>query len=188
MATNTQTPLTYQEYFDLPESDDRYELMDGELYMAPTPIPEHQDFLAELFTMIRTFVRKNSIGRAYIAPLAVALSEYVVLQPDMMFISNERLGIIKWGQYVQGAPDLAVEVLSPSTTRHDRVVKRELYARYGVREYWNADINHGTIEVNVSGGESFTTASVYGEGDTFESTLLPGLEVDISAVFESARI
>lgn len=188
MATNTQAPLTYQEYFDLPESDDRYELIDGELYMAPTPIPEHQDFLAELFTMIRTFVRENSLGRAYIAPLAVALSEYVVLQPDMMFISNERLGIIKWGQYVQGAPDLVVEVLSPSTTRHDRVVKRELYARYGVREYWIADINHGTIEVDISGGESFITAGVYGEGDTFESTLLPGLEVDISAVFESARI
>ena len=188
MATNTQARLTYEDYFDLPESDDRYELIDGELFMAPTPIPEHQDFLAELFTMIRAFVRENGLGRAYIAPLAVMLSEHVVLQPDMMFISNERLDIIKWGQYVQGAPDLVVEVLSPSTTRHDRVVKRELYARYVVREYWIADIVGKTIEVNVSEREAFSVASVYGEGDIFESPLLTGLKVDISGVFESAMI
>ena len=188
MATNTQARLTYQDYFDLPESDGRYELIDGELYMAPTPIPEHQDFLAELFTMIRAFVREHRLGRVYFAPLAVALSEYVVLQPDMMFISNERLEIIKWGHYVQGAPDLVVEVLSPSTTRHDRTVKRELYARYGVREYWIADVIGRTVEVNVYEGDKFTAAGIYGEGETFESPLLPGLMVDISGVFERAMI
>lgn len=190
MVSKTQARLTYQDYFDLPESDERYELIDGELYMAPTPIPEHQDFLAELFTMIRAFVRENRLGRAYIAPLAVALSGHVVLQPDMMFISNARLSIIRWGQYIQGAPDLVVEVLSPSTTRRDRTVKRDLYARHGAREYWIADIVARTIEVHVAQGGSgaFLPAVVYGEGDVVKSPLLPNLEIDVSGVFESARL
>ena len=84
--------------------------------------------------------------------------------------------------------DLVVEVLSPSTERIDRTVKRERYARFGVREYWIADIVHRTIEVNVSDGEGFEVAGVYGEGDLFASPLLPELEIDVSGVFKSAMI
>ena len=188
MATNAQARLTYQDYFDLPESDERYELIDGELYMAPTPIPEHQIFLFYLTKVVEEFITGHGLGRVIIAPQDVILSDDVVLQPDMMFVSNERLHIIKWGQYVQGAPDLVVEVLSPSTARHDRTLKRERYARFGVREYWIADIVGRTIEVNVSSGDKFEVVGVYGEGDIFESPLLTGLEVDISGVFENARI
>ena len=105
-----------------------------------------------------------------------------------MFVSNERIHIINWGHYVQGAPDLVAEVLSPSTERFDRTVKRERYAKFGVREYWIADIIARTIEVNVSDGDEFAMAGVYGEGEAFEYPLLPGLTVDISGVFESAMI
>ncbi len=188
MATNTQARLTYQDYFDLPESDDRYELIDGELYMAPTPIPEHQIFLFYLTKVIEEFVTKHELGRVIISPQDVILSEDIVLQPDMMFVSNERMHIIRWGQYVQGAPDLVVEVLSPSTSRHDRTLKRERYAKFGVREYWIADIRAKTIEVNVLGDGNFTVAGLFGEGEPIESPLLPGLKIDISDVFESARI
>lgn len=188
MATNTQARLTYQDYFDLPESDDRYELIDGELYMAPTPIPEHQIFLFYLTKVIEEFVTKHELGRVIISPQDVILSEDIVLQPDMMFVSNERMHIIRWGQYVQGAPDLVVEVLSPSTSRHDRTLKRERYAKFGVREYWIADITAKTIEVNVLGDGNFTVAGLFGEGEPIESPLLPGLKIDISDVFESARI
>ena len=188
MATNTQTRLTYQDYLDLPESDERYELIDGELYMAPTPIPEHQIFLYYLAKVVEEFITRNRLGRIIISPQDVIIHEDIVVQPDMMFVSNERLHIIKWGHYVQGAPDLVVEVLSPSTARYDRTLKRERYARFGVREYWIADIVARTIEVNVSVGSTFTIASVYGEGETVESPLLPGLEFDMREVFESARL
>ena len=188
MATNTQARLTYRDYFDLPESDERYELIDGELYMAPTPIPEHQIFVYYLAKVIEEFVTRHRLGRMIISPQDVVLSDDIVVQPDIMFVSNERLHIIKWGQYVQGAPDLVVEVLSPSAERFDRTVKRERYARFGVREYWIADIVGRTIEVNVSSGDKFEVVGVYSEGDAFESTLLTGLEIDISGVFKSAMI
>ena len=187
MATNTQARLTYQDYLDLPESDERYELIDGELYMAPPPIPDHQGFLGELHVTLHTFVRENRLGRVYFAPIGVVLSDDDVFQPDMIFISNERLNIIKRG-FVQGAPDLAVEVLSPSTARRDRILKRERYARFGVREYWIADIVARTIEVNILSGDEFTTAGVYGEGDTLVSPLLPGFSMDVSGTFENATI
>ena len=187
MATNPQVRLTYQDYLDLPESDDRYELIDGELRMVPAPVPDHQDFLGELYVIVRTFVGENSLGRVFFAPLDVVLSEDDVFQPDLIFVSNERLNIIT-RQNVVGAPDLVVEVLSPSTERIDRTVKRERYARFGVREYWIADIVHRTIEVGVSDGERFAVAGVYGEGKILESPLLPGLKVDISGVFESVTI
>ena len=103
MATNTQARLTYQDYLDLPESDERYELIDGELYMAPPPIPEHQGFLGELHVTLHTFVRENRLGRVYFAPIGVVLSDDDVFQPDMIFISNERLNIIKRG-FVQVRP------------------------------------------------------------------------------------
>ena len=188
MATNTQARLTYQDYFDLPESEDRYELIDGELYMAPTPIPEHQIFVYYLAKVIEEFVTRYRLGRMIISPQDVVLSDDIVVQPDIMFVSNESLHIIKWGHYVQGAPDLVVEVLSPSTERFDRTIKRERYANFGVREYWIADIVGRTVEVNASSGDKFEVVGVYGEGDTFESPLLPGLTVDISDVFENAMI
>ena len=188
MATNTQARLTYRDYLDLPESDDRYELIDGELYMTPPPIPEHQGFLGELYVALHIFVRENRLGRVYFAPIGVVLSDDDVFQPDMIFISNERLHIIKRRRYVQGAPDLTVEVLSPSTARRDRTLKRERYAKFGVREYWIADIVARTIEVNVLSGDEFTTAGVYGEGDALVSSLLPGFSMDISNTFEQAIV
>ena len=188
MVTRTQTRLTYQDYLNLPESDERYELIDGVLYMAPTPIPEHQIFLFYLAKVVEEFITKNQLGRIIISPQDVIIHEDIVVQPDMMFVSNERLHIINWGHYVQGAPDLVVEVLSPSTSRYDRTLKRERYARFGVREYWIADIVGRTIEVNVSDGSEFTVTGVYGEGEIVKSPLLPGLKIDISGVFEDARI
>ena len=188
MTSKTQARLTYRDYFDMPESDDRYELIDGELYMTPPPIPEHQGFLGELHVKLHTFVRENRLGRVYFAPIGVVLSDDDVFQPDMIFISNERLNIIRRGRYVQGAPDLAVEVLSPSTARRDRILKRERYARFGVREYWIADIVARTIEVNVLSGDEFRTAGVYGEGDMLVSSLLPRFSINVGYTFEQAIV
>ena len=183
-----QTRLTAQDYFDLPESDEQYELIDGELYIVAPPIPEHQDFLAEIFTVIRVFVRENRLGKVYFSPIGVVLSDDNVFEPDMIFISSERLHIINWGRAVEGAPDLVVEVLSPSTASRDRTIKRERYAQFGVREYWIADIVARTIEVNVLNGNEFTTVGVYGEGDELVSALLPGFRLDIGDTFRNAML
>ena len=188
MAASTRARLTYQDYFDLPESDDRYELIDGELYIAPAPIPERQLFLYYLAKAIEEFATRHGLGITLIAPLDVVLSDDDVFQPDIVFVSNERRSIIKKGLNIQGAPALVVEALSPSTAQRDRTLKRERYAKFGVREYWIADIVGGTVEVNVSEGETFSVAGVYGEGDALESPLLPGLKIDASGVFDSARI
>ena len=187
MATNTQPRLTYRDYFDLPESDERYELIDGVLYMSPPPTPDHQGFLFVLTLALGNFVVERGLGRIYFSPIGVVLSDDDVLQPDLIFIATERLNIIT-GNYVLGAPDLVVEVLSPSTARRDRTVKREMYERSGVREYWLVDIGNRSIEVNAGSEVGFATVEVYGEGDVLASSLFPGFSMDISSAFESARI
>ena len=188
MTTNTQTRLTYQHYLDLPETDDRFELIDGELHMAPTPVPEHQLLLGEIYSLIRDFLRENNIGRVIISPQTVILSDDTVVQPDMMFISNARMDIIRWGQYVRGAPDLVVEVLSPSTQRYDRTLKMQLYAAHGVQEYWIADIAARSIEPHTLQDGAFTSLGVHTEGGAFQSPLLQGLTIDIRRLFQNAMI
>ncbi len=187
MTTQSRTRLTYWDYMALPESDERYELIDGELRVVPAPVPNHQGFLGDLHILVHTFVRDNRLGRVYFAPIDVVLSEYNVVQPDLIFVSNERLDIIT-DRNVRGSPDLVVEVLSPSTNRFDRNVKRECYEKYGVREYWMADIERRTIEVLALVDGEFASLGEYGEGEALESRVLPRLEIDVSGVFESAMI
>ena len=187
MTSKTHARLTYRDYFDLPESDDRYELIDGVLYMSPPPIPDHQGFLFVLTLALGNFVVERGTGRIYFSPIGVVLSDDDVLQPDLIFIATERLNIIT-GNYVQGAPDLVVEVLSPSTARRDRTVKREIYETSGVREYWLVDTRNRSIEVNAASEVGFVTVGVYGEDDVLVSSLFPGFSIDVSSAFESARI
>ena len=187
MATEQQVRLTYRDYLDMPESDDRYELIDGELCMSPPPIPEHQGFLFVLTLALGNFVVEHRLGRIYFSPIGVVLSDGDALQPDLIFIATERLNIIT-GNYVQGAPDLVVEVLSPSTARRDRTVKREIYEGAGVREYWLVDMRNRSIEVNAASDAGFVTVGVYGRGDVLVSPLFPGFSMDVSGAFESARI
>ena len=127
------------------------------------------------------------MGRIYFSPIGVVLSDDDVFQPDMIFIFNERLSIIT-GNYVTGAPDLVVEVLSPSTAQRDRTIKRERYERFGVREYWLVDMRNRNIEVNAASEAGFVTAGVYGEGDVLVSPLLPGFSMDVSNTFERAIV
>ncbi len=184
MVTNPQVRLTVQDYLDIPDEDEnRYELIDGRLYMAPAPSWEHQESSANLLSMLRDFVRANELGRVVASPIDVFLSDGDVLQPDIVFISNERLEIIR-SDGLHSAPDLVVEVLSPSTARIDRTLKRERYAMFDVKEYWQADPIARTIIVLRARDGAFEQAGVFTEGMTIEMPLLPGLRVDVSAVFD----
>lgn len=173
--------FNYRDYCLLPE-DKRYELIDGELYMAPAPSIRHQTILRSLESLIWPFVRDNRLGQVYFAPVDVILSDEDVVQPDLLFVAQSRRGIIS-ERGCEGPPDLVVEVLSPSTQGRDRELKRKVYARYGVREYWLVDPEAGTIQVMGLEAEDFGSRGVYGQGTEVRSQVIPGLTLLVSQVF-----
>ena len=184
MVTNPQVRLTVRDYLDIPEEDEnRYELIDGELYIAPAPSWEHQESIGNLYSILRDFVRANGLGRVVASPIDVFLSDEDVLQPDIVFVSVERLDIVH-SDGVHGAPDLVIEMLSPGTEQRDRTLKRERYETFDVGEYWQADPIAKTIIVLRPQNGTFEQTGVYTEGMTLETPLLPGLRVDVSAVFD----
>ena len=184
MVTNPQVRLTVRDYLSIPEDDEnRYELIDGDLYMAAAPSWEHQESIANLLSALRDFVRANGLGRVVASPLDVFLSDEDVFQPDIIFVSVERLGIIH-SDGVHGAPDLVVEALSPGTERRDKTLKRERYAMFDVKEYWQADPIAKTIVVLRARYGTFERVGEFGEGMTLETPLLPGLRVDVSEAFD----
>jgi Uma2 family endonuclease len=187
MATKTQIRFTYEDYKSLPYSErQRFELLEGELIpMAPSPGEAHQSVSGELEFQLRRFVKEHQLGQVYDAPFDVVLGEpgeEQIVQPDILFVSKSRQRIIHEDE-IRGAPDLVVEILSPSTEEKDRVFKRRLYAKYGVKECWLADPDSQTIEVLALGKRGYERAGLYEKDQTLESPLLPGLYISLSEVF-----
>ncbi len=176
--------FTYEDYLNTPE-DTRYELLDGELAMTPAPGELHQSVSILLGSKLFQFASENNLGRVYHAPFDVVLSDLDVVQPDLLFVSNERGSIIT-PENVQGAPDLIVEILSASTATRDRTFKRVLYARHGVGEYWMVDTEEKTITVLLPGKRGLVVADVYGKGETLTSATLQGFKLNIDEVFQVA--
>ena len=175
--------FTYEDYKNLPESEtQRYELLEGELVMVPAPSFEHQSISIHLEVRLYEFVRRRDLGIVLDAPLDVVLSEENVVQPDILFISKARRKIIH-KEEIRGAPDLVVEILSPYTAGRDRTLKKKLYARYGVKEYWLVDPEEKTIEVLKLGQRGFERFAVYKRPDTLQSPLLAGLQIPLREVF-----
>jgi Uma2 family endonuclease len=162
--------LTYEDYAKTPD-DERYELIDGELLMVPSPNRPHQWTVIHLGTRLIAFVEENDLGEVYFAPFDVVLSDTNVVQPDVIFVSRERLGIITHAN-IQGAPDLVVEVRSPSTAYRDLTIKRRLYAEHGVKEYWMVDPEARTITVLLLRNGDFEEVGIYQKGQTLSSPTL----------------
>jgi len=150
--------LTYDDYAALPADGRRYEIHDGELSVTAAPSPQHQMVSLNLVRLLDQHVRTTSLGKVLYAPLDVILSETSVVQPDIVYVSQDRLGTIS-GRGIEGAPMLIVEILSPSTTRIDRRTKRELYARHGVPCCWLVDPESRAIEVLALGAEGYSLAA-----------------------------
>jgi Uma2 family endonuclease len=186
MATKAQIKFTYEDYKSLPESETkRYELVGGELVMVPSPDPEHQDIVGNLFRVLSVHVRRHRLGKVYLAPLDVVLGEgeeAEVVQPDLLYISPQRQDIIAQKE-IRGAPDMVVEVLSPSTAQRDRTLKKKLYAKYGIQEYWLVDPEAQTVEVLTLGQRGYERAGLYTKNETLESPLLVGLRIPLDEVF-----
>ena len=175
--------VTYDDYARLPEGA-AYQLIQGELIMAPAPLPTHQDTVGNIFVALTNFAHSRKIGRVFVAPIDVYLGPGDTLQPDVIFISRERFAIIG-EKKVEAAPDLVVEVLSPGTAYYDLKKKKRLYEQAGVREYWVVDRLDKSVEVFVLEKHAFTLLQrIEGEGCVV-SHILPGLNLDLSDVFTS---
>ena len=181
VAQATRPKFTYVDYLIAPD-DARYELLDGELVMSPSPNRLHQSASLYLSHNLAGLVISARIGYIFAAPFDVILSDTNVVQPDIMFVSNARARIIT-DDNIRGAPDLVVEILSPSTAERDRNFKRSLYALHGVKEYWLADTRRKTIEQLLLDGDEFRLAGVFGMGDTLVSPTLNGYALNMSDVF-----
>ena len=181
MDLSTSVRFTYRDYLNLPE-DRRYELIDGDLLMSPSPSERHQRILLELALVLTTFVKVHRLGRVYVAPFDVVLSDTDVVQPDILFVSGERASRIG-EKAVHGSPDLVVEILSGSTADRDRTVKAKLYSRAGVRELWLLDPDAKTFEILVNTESGFRRDSISEVGRVARSPLLPGLEIEVVELF-----
>ncbi|MGH9260812.1 MAG: Uma2 family endonuclease [Acidimicrobiales bacterium] len=130
----------------MPDDGRRYEVIGGELFVTPAPSPRHQTVLGRLYVALFTYVERHGLGRVWVAPLDVVLGPMTLVEPDILFVRAARLVVVT-ERDVAGAPDLAIEVLSPSTVRTDRGRKRALYQEQGVGEYWVVDPEEGAVEI-----------------------------------------
>src|SRR4030067_3847920 len=177
----TAIKFNYQDYLQLPE-DKRYEIIDGDLFMVPSPNEAHQRFLVTLTNIMVNYVRKNKLGSIYCAPFDVLFSEEDIVQPDIIFISNKNKNIITKNN-IQGAPDLLIEILSPGTSKRDLGIKKKLYAKSGVREYWIVDPAEETVEVftlkaGAFWGRSYRVGEA-GQKSRLSSFVIQGFDMDV---------
>ena len=173
--------FTIREYMTTPE-DKRYQLLDGEMILAPSPTTKHQRILLKLLRSLSAILVDRDLGLIWSAPLDVVLSDYDVAQPDILFVSNERADIITEAN-IQGAPDLVVEVLSPSTAGYDRGYKQVLYGRHGVREYWIVDPDAETVDILVEGEDGLIPLGSNGNTGELTTALLQGLTLNLDELF-----
>ena len=178
-----KTKVTYDDYLRLPD-EKRYEIIEGELFMVPAPDFFHQIVSRNIEFRLLDFVEKNKLGIVVDAPVDVVLSSEDVFQPDILFISSERRYIIT-EKNVSGAPDLIIEILSPSTQELDKLVKRHLYSKFGVREYWIVDPVGKNIEVMTQSDKGFKLFAAFSNDDVLTSPLIEGFSLPLTAVFAS---
>ncbi|HTA30526.1 MAG TPA: Uma2 family endonuclease [Candidatus Cybelea sp.] len=171
---------TYEDYYKL-DDDQRYELIGGNLLMAPAPTLWHQDWLMDLAVLLRQHIRKNHLGRLFIAPVDVVLDDDNTVQPDLVFVANANAGILRQ-RAIFGAPDLLVELVSASSVRRDRYVKKDLYARFGVKEYWIGDPANSSMEIFSLYKGRYKPHCAAEEKGKLTSLVLTGLEFDLSEI------
>jgi Uma2 family endonuclease len=184
-APRADTRFTYDDLLLFPDDGKRHEIIDGEHYVTASPNLRHQDLVGRLYLGIGTYLAAHpGTGRLFLAPLDVVLSYYDVVEPDLLFVAGDQTAILTPAN-VQGPPALVVEVLSPSTRKRDAQIKRRLFERTGVREYWLADPELDTVQVfRPADGKLVRAVELSAEDDhTLTSPLLPGWSLDLSGFF-----
>ena len=177
--------LTYDDFVQFPDDGTRHELIDGEHYVTPSPVPKHQRIVWNLVVMIGAHLETHPVGRAYTAPLDVLFSDFDVVEPDLLFVSSARLSQVLTTKNIVGAPDLVVEIGSPGTRRRDETIKRRLYERFGVSEYWVIDPELDAIRVYRQSGAGYVRVAelTLEDGDVLATPLIPNLALPLARIF-----
>ncbi len=184
--TANRLRMTYDDLLALPDDGLRHELIDGEHIVSPSPGSAHQLIIGNVFLLIRTFLREHPVGVVMLAPFDIVLTPYDVVEPDLIYFSTERFKTLVGEKNASGAPDLAIEVLSPSSRRRDEVLKRRLYECSGVAEYRIVDPDLEAVKVyRMVDGQYERTAELSVErADSLTTPLLTDLALPLSSIFE----
>ena len=177
--------LTYDDFLLFPDDGKRHELIDGEHYVTASPNLKHQQVLLNLTLLIGTWLDAHPIGRMFFAPFDVVFTNFDVVEPDLLYLSNERMVEVATPQHIRGAPELVVEVASPSTRSRDETIKRRLYERNGVSEYWVVDPDIDVVRVYRRGDEGFARPMELRRDtdDVLVTPLLRGLDLPLARIF-----
>ena len=177
--------LTYDDFVQFPDDGKRHELIDGEHVVTAAPNTRHQRVVTRLTGLLWSFVQRHRLGEVFVAPFDVVLSDTDVVEPDLLFVSSARAADTLTDANMRGAPDLIVEVGSPSTRKVDETTKRRLYERYGVGEYWVVDPELDEIKVYRRAGDRFERVALLAaeQGDVLTSPMFPGLTLSLTDVF-----
>jgi len=177
--------LTYDDFVQFPDDGKRHELIDGEHYVTPSPNTKHQRVSGNFHLLIASWLEAHPIGRIFYAPYDIVFSNFDVVEPDLLYLSNERAAEVITPLHVQGAPELVVEIASRGTRKRDETIKRRLYERSGVSEYWVVDPEVDVVRVYRRGPSGFgRPVELSREADDVLTTpLLPGLDLPLSRIF-----
>jgi Uma2 family endonuclease len=179
--------LTYDDFLLFPDDGQRHELIDGEHYVTPSPNTAHQRIVGRLHLAIGGYLEKHPVGELFLAPFDVVFSHFDVVEPDLLYITAERRQEILTAQHVRGTPDLVIEVGSPGTRRRDETIKRRLYERAGVVEYWFVDPDREVVRIYARRDAAFARARELSReaNDVLTSPFFPGFDLPLRSLFPS---
>jgi len=180
--------LTYEDLLNFPDDGRRHELIDGEHYVTPSPGSSHQLIAGNLFFLLRLYLRERPLGIVMLAPFDVVLTDFDVVEPDLLYFTSARFLEVVTSRCAQGPPDLAVEILSPGTRRKDELTKRKLYEARGIAEYWVVDPELETIKAYRLAGARYERAAELSleAADALTSPVFPGLALSLAEIFKLA--
>jgi len=184
-AANPAVKLTYDDFVLFPDDGQRHELIDGEHYVTPSPNTKHQRIAGVLHGLIWGYLEAQPIGQVFSAPFDVVFSMFDVVEPDLLYLSRENAARALTPDNVKGVPDLVIEIASKGTRKRDETMKRRLYERSGVSEYWLLDPRTDLVRIYRNEGGQFATPVELSRaaGGVLTTPLLPGLELPLARVF-----
>lgn len=185
---HTRVKLTYDDFVRFPDDGRRHELIDGEHYVTPSPNTKHQRVLGNMHLLIGNYLRAHPIGHVFLAPFDIVFTQFDVVEPDILYMSTSRAADILTDKHVRGTPELIIEIGSPGTRQRDETIKRRLYERSGVSEYWFVDPEIDVVRVYRRSDDGFARAAETSleSGDVLITPLLPGLSLPLAEIFRAA--
>jgi Uma2 family endonuclease len=186
METASSLPFTVREYLLLPDDGKQYQLIEGDFFVNPAPVPWHQTVSRRLQYELMTQLERPGIASVYNAPIDVILDDYNVLQPDLVILGAAKADLVT-ERAIEGVPDVVVEILSKSTSERDRYIKRRVYERFRVPEYWIVEPVHGSVHLLRHSGERYAERAVLDRSGTVTCPDFPQVSVPLAPIFQRDR-